>query len=207
MNDRNPPYVGPMLGKFDFQAERQRLIEWQRGLFGAMVFIPLFLTLIGIWLGWSLFGQAEGFGWLTFKGASFIGVELGIGGVALYLALGVLSNRAGAISLVLEPDGIDLLYGPHSHEAYHWDRKGDRFFLQDYSDFSPVSERGIRYIAKGPHLWSRGSLISETAFKALLRAAAEFGADVTSRQTGRWSLMGPNVLVYQIQGRRRKRLS
>jgi hypothetical protein len=173
--------LGPR--SFDLRGLRSADSESKRG---GLVYVAVVTA--------SLAVQLVAFGWATIPslarrglpggvaGLDF-GLLAGLGGAVGFGLLGIRRLLPGATELRVDHGGIHLTYTRDRREDLPWNRVRG-FVLCDYRN-SPETLRGGRSLSlRGPHLWSRRTLLTQEAFETILCWAEAEHVSVTVRAPG-----------------------
>jgi hypothetical protein len=183
---------------FDLRPLAPADASWKRG---GLVYVIVLLVAVGAelvaFLGsqrTSLFGPA----WdsasglvdlvLTFALLGFLG--FGVAAIPRFLP--------GAEAMTIDATGVHLEYRTALREDFLWSEPSG-FLLLDGSALPDVLVAGRAFSLRGPQLWRRRTLLTRSAFEAILAAAGGRGAVVSQERAGAWG--GPAPIRYRVRPR------
>jgi len=131
-----------------------------------------------------------------------LGIDLTLAGFIALFALSVPRFLPGAESVLLDESGMTIVYGPKKTDRLQWTNPRDRFYIQDFSAFPKLVQRGspyFLYLSTWTRLGrDRRFLITRETMEAILQKAREKQVGYrTWKGTSLWNGYSPQTHWFQ----------
>jgi hypothetical protein len=182
---------------FDVSRSGGAFAKSQRDTLYLVLAAEVMLVAFGIWFGIKIYFTivSQGFASYDTEGLSF-----GLGIITVLLAVLVpITSRffSGAIEVALSDSQVVLRYPGGKSDSFGWENPRSRFSLYDYSSHPPMVRDNRAYSLLVP--WGRWAMMPKECFEAILKAARERGAQITSYR-GSASWYGFSPIIYLVRG-------